>query len=58
MSTLRSLGGIAEDTSDMALAKIVSMGFSIEQATKALQMTDMGDGIRLDRAVELLLRQQ
>ncbi|KAK4506592.1 hypothetical protein PRZ48_000324 [Zasmidium cellare] len=56
--TLRNLGGVAEDTSDMAVAKIVSMGFSAAEASKALQMTDMGDGIRLDRAVELLLRQQ
>jgi hypothetical protein len=34
------------------------MGFTAEQAREALRMTDKGTGLRVDRAVELLLRQQ
>lgn len=50
--------GIAEDTSERAVKRIVSMGFTVSEARDALRITDMGDGIRLDRAVELLLRRQ
>ncbi|KAK4634256.1 hypothetical protein CLAFUW4_00866 [Fulvia fulva] len=53
---LRGLRGIAENTSDTAVARIVELGFTEGQAKNALRMTDMGDGIRLDRAVELLIR--
>ena len=53
---LSGLGGIAEDTSEAAVARIVELGFTEGQARNALRMTDMGDGIRLDRAVELLIR--
>ena len=51
-------GGVAEDTSDLAVRRITSMGFSTIQARESLRMTDMGDGLRVDRAVDLLLRQQ
>jgi hypothetical protein len=51
-------GGVAEDTSAVAVQKIVDMGFSAAQAAEALKVTDMGDGLRVDRAVDLLLRQR
>jgi hypothetical protein len=31
------------------------MGFTHEEAKEALRMTDLGDGLKVDRAVELLL---
>ena len=46
----------AEDTASRAIHRIVEMGFTPEQARQALRMTDLGDGLRVDRAVELLLR--
>lgn len=55
---LGNLEGVAEDTSDRAIAKIVALGFSNAQAKQALKLTDMGDGLRVDRAIELLYRQQ
>ncbi|KAL1311300.1 hypothetical protein AAFC00_001482 [Neodothiora populina] len=55
--SLLSLEGVAENTADVAVAKIVAMGFSASQATEALKLTDMGNGLRVDRAVDLLLRQ-
>ncbi|KAF1977822.1 hypothetical protein BU23DRAFT_564686 [Bimuria novae-zelandiae CBS 107.79] len=45
-----------ENTADRAVYRIVEMGFTPEQARQALRRTDMGDGLRVDRAVELLLR--
>ncbi|KAK4550730.1 hypothetical protein LTR36_000309 [Oleoguttula mirabilis] len=57
MSLLNFAEGVAEDTSTRAVSKIVDMGFSIAQARFALRTTDMGDGLRVDRAVDLLLRQ-
>jgi hypothetical protein len=51
-------GGVAEDTSDLAVKRIVDMGFNANEAREALRMTDMGDGLRVDRAVDLLLRRQ
>jgi len=51
-------GGVAEDTSGIAVQKIVEMGFTAAQASAALHMTDMGDGLRVDRAVDMLLRQR
>jgi len=47
----------AMNTADRAIFRIVEMGFSPEDARGALKMTDMGDGLRVDRAVEFLLRQ-
>jgi hypothetical protein len=46
----------SENTADRAIYRIVEMGFTPEQARLALRMTDLGDGLRVDRAVELLLR--
>ncbi|KAK3711356.1 hypothetical protein LTR37_009736 [Vermiconidia calcicola] len=57
MSLQNFAAGVAEGTSDRAVRRIVDMGFSEAQAREALRMTDMGDGLRLDRAVDLLLRQ-
>jgi hypothetical protein len=50
------LDGVAESTVEFAVQKITEMGFSEAQATHALRMTDMGDGLRVDRAVDMLLR--
>lgn len=54
--SLLGLNGNAEDTAGLAVAKIVDMGFSPSQAREALRITDMGCGLRLDRAVDYLLR--
>jgi UBA/TS-N domain len=48
------IGGL--NSVDKAVFRIVEMGFSPEQAKGALKITDMGDGLRVDRAVEYLLR--
>ncbi|KAK5002486.1 hypothetical protein LTR28_011363 [Elasticomyces elasticus] len=56
-ASLPGLNGAAYDTAGMAVEKIVEMGFDARQACEALRMTDMGDGLRVDRAVDLLLRQ-
>ncbi|KJY00370.1 hypothetical protein TI39_contig332g00006 [Zymoseptoria brevis] len=50
--------GFADDTSLRAVRQLVSMGFPEQKAKEALRTTDMGDGLRVDRAVELLLREQ
>lgn len=55
-SSLASLEGRADTTVEIAVRKITDMGFNRAQATHALRMTDMGDGLRVDRAVDLLLR--
>jgi hypothetical protein len=47
-----------ENTADKAIYRIVEMGFTAEQAREALRMTDLGTGLRVDRAVELLLSRQ
>jgi hypothetical protein len=56
--SLANLDGIAESTVELAVQKITEMGFTKAQATHALRMTDMGDGLRIDRAVDMLLRNQ
>jgi hypothetical protein len=48
--------GVAEDTSVRAVRRIIDMGFTYEDAIEALRLTDMGDGLRVDRAVDLLLK--
>ncbi|KAL7773456.1 hypothetical protein CFE70_003420 [Pyrenophora teres f. teres 0-1] len=47
-----------ENTADKAIYRIVEMGFTPEQAREALKLTDLGTGLRVDRAVELLLARQ
>ena len=54
--SLANLDGVADSTVECAVRKITEMGFSVAQATQALKMTDMGDGLRVDRAVDMLLR--
>lgn len=56
--SLLTLDGVAHDTSERAIKKIMDMGFTVAQAKEALRLTDMGDGLRVDRAVDMLLRQQ
>jgi hypothetical protein len=34
------------------------MGFPLQRVKTALRKTDMGDGLRVDRAVEMLLREE
>ena len=58
MSLQNFAAGVAEDTSDRAVKRIVDMGFSAAQAREALRMTDLGDGLRVDRAVDMLLQRQ
>jgi hypothetical protein len=43
---------------EKAIFRIVEMGFTADEAKGALKITDLGDGLRVDRAVEYLLRQQ
>ena len=47
----------SQNSAERAIYRIVEMGFTPEQARLALRMTDLGDGLRVDRAVELLLRE-
>ncbi|KAK5175166.1 uncharacterized protein LTR77_000303 [Saxophila tyrrhenica] len=44
-----------ESGEDRALKRIVAMGFPATAAREALLMTDVGDGLRVNRAVEMLL---
>jgi len=46
------------NSAEKAVFRIVEMGFTPEEAKGALKITDMGDGLRLDRAIEFLLRQK
>jgi hypothetical protein len=48
----------AMHTAEKAIFRIVEMGFTVDQAKGALKITDMGDGLKVDRAVEFLLQQQ
>ncbi|KAF2873007.1 hypothetical protein BDV95DRAFT_490904 [Massariosphaeria phaeospora] len=45
----------AENSADKAVYRIVEMGFTAEEAKYALRMTDLGSGLRVEAAVELLL---
>lgn len=49
-------GGAVLDTSEAAIQRITDMGFTRAEASRALRETDMGDGLRVDRAVDVLLR--
>jgi hypothetical protein len=44
-----------ENTAEKAIYRIVDMGFTADEAKEALRMTDLGDGLKVGRAVELLL---
>lgn len=48
---------LAANSSERAIFRIVEMGWTADEARHALMVTDLGDGLRIDRAVELLLRQ-
>ncbi|KAI5267795.1 hypothetical protein E4T47_07924 [Aureobasidium subglaciale] len=54
--SMLSFEGMTEDTSGMAIGKIMEIGFSNAQAKEALRVTDMGSGLRMDRAVDWLFR--
>lgn len=47
----------AENSVERAVYRIVEMGFTADQARQALRKTDLGDGLRVEAAVELLLRE-
>lgn len=49
---------VAKDTGERAIQQLVMMGFEREMAIDALRITDRGDCLRPDRAIDLLLRQQ
>ncbi|KAI7281077.1 hypothetical protein KC345_g4377 [Hortaea werneckii] len=53
---LQNFAGLADSTSVHAVNKVIEMGFTPAQAQEALKKTDMGDGLRVDRAVDWLLR--
>jgi hypothetical protein len=46
----------SQHSAEKAVFRIVEMGFTSEEAKGALKITDMGDGLRVDRAVEYLMR--
>jgi len=46
------------NSAEKAIFRIVEMGFTSDEAKGALKITDMGDGLRVDRAIEYLIRQQ
>lgn len=50
--------GEAYDTSTRAIGRLVDMGFLPSEVREALKVTDPGDGLRLDRAVEYLLQRR
>ncbi|KAI7255833.1 hypothetical protein D0864_09794 [Hortaea werneckii] len=54
--SLQNFAGLADSTSVHAVNKVIEMGFTPAQAQEALMKTDMGDGLRVDRAVDWLLR--
>ncbi|RMZ15910.1 hypothetical protein D0860_01307 [Hortaea werneckii] len=54
--SLQNFAGLADSTSVHAVNKVIEMGFTSAQAQEALKKTDMGDGLRVDRAVDWLLR--
>lgn len=54
----RSVVKSAEHTGERAIQQLVTMGFERSMAVDALRITDRGDGLRPDRAIDLLLRQQ
>lgn len=53
---LRAFNGVGEGTVELAVQRLLAMGFSAAEATVALKTTDTGDGLRVDRAVDWLLR--
>ncbi|QIX01086.1 hypothetical protein AMS68_006603 [Peltaster fructicola] len=53
---LRAFNGVGVGTVELAVQRIMSMGFTAAEATLALKTTDTGDGLRVDRAVDWLLR--
>ena len=56
MSLQKFGSGVPENTAERAVKRITDMGFCDSQAREALRMTDMGDGLRVDRALDMLLR--
>lgn len=56
MST-QNLGTVVTDpTTERAVRRITDMGFCASQARRALRMSNVGNGFRVDRAVDMLLR--
>ena len=47
---------VVPDTGEQAIKRITEMGFTRAEAQRALRETDRGDGLRVDWAVEMLLR--
>ncbi|TKX18524.1 UBA/TS-N domain-containing protein 1 [Elsinoe australis] len=44
------------NSADIAIQNVVALGFTPNQAREALRVTDSGDGLHVDRAVDWLLR--
>ncbi|KAK6436246.1 hypothetical protein LTR95_007561 [Oleoguttula sp. CCFEE 5521] len=56
MTSSATFGGEAEHTADKAIERLMAMGFGVREVRDALRRTDMGDGLRVDRAIEVLIR--
>ena len=53
-----SLGSQIRDPADIALERLIEMGFEEKTAVKALADTDTGNNVDFDRALETLVRQR
>ncbi|KAM3415385.1 hypothetical protein BST61_g8912 [Cercospora zeina] len=51
-------GGQPLESCDLALNKLVELGFSVTRSREALRVTDDGGSVSVDRAIEYLLRQR
>jgi hypothetical protein len=51
-------GNLLENMADRAMYQLVAMGFTAVQAREALRRSATGDVLRVDRAVELLIREE
>lgn len=57
-STNISLGPPVRDPVDVAIDRLIKMGFDEKRAKKALAETDTGNNIDFDKAVEILVRER
>ena len=52
------MGPQVRDPVDIAVDRLVAMGFDEKKAKKALAETDTGESINFDKAVEILVRER
>lgn len=53
-----TMGPQVRDPIDIAVERLVAMGFEVKKAKKALAETDTGESIDFDKALELLVRER